>query len=479
MTDGKKTTQSKEYILNSYNFRKLEKNDYLVTSEHGSWVLLKKDDFDLFRLHKAEEKPELFKELLDNGLILTERNIGNVVQDYRERNHFLFQGPSLHIVVPTMRCNQRCVYCHSRAELDSDKGYDMDKDTADEIVDFIFKSPSKSLVMEFQGGDCLLNYDIVEHMIDRAKEKEKKSKKKLNFSLVTNLTKMDEDILKSLKERHVMGISTSLDGPKEVHDKNRKYIGGKGSYEDVIYWVDRLKTEFEKDFNLNALCTVTKYSLPKGKEITDEYLKHGFTNVWLRYLNNIGFAADTWKKIGYTPEEYLSFYENTLDYIVEKNKGTKLSEQMTLIFLKKILQKRDPMFVDIQSPCGAGIGQLLYNYQGDIHTCDEGKIFKEFKLGNVKTSSYKDLFRNSTLVSMIDISSKKNYLCDSCAWSPYCGICPICSYAAQGNIVSKLAMDDRCKILDSMIGKIFKRQLYSKKHRLVFKNWMEKDNVFS
>ncbi|RLG69705.1 MAG: His-Xaa-Ser system radical SAM maturase HxsB [Candidatus Iainarchaeum archaeon] len=474
------TFSEEDYILNNFNVHKFDDDNYLVTTEHGAWALLNKQEYDLLRLHKLSEDPNLLNELKEKGIIITEDNTADVVKAYRERYHFLFQGPSLHIIVPTLRCNQRCIYCHSRAEPESGKGYDMDRDTAKAVVDFIFKTPSPVIIIEFQGGDCLLNYEITEFIIDYAKEKAKQCKKNVGFSLVTNLTKMDESIIKSLKERHIMGLATSLDGPKEVHDKNRKYISGRGTYDDVVYWIKRIKEEWKFDFNLNALCTITRYSLDYGKEIVDEYMRWQFNGVWLRFLNNIGFAADSWNKIGYSASEYLDFYKRTLDYIVHKNNGEKpFSELMTVIFLRKILSKRDPMFTDIQSPCGAAIGQLLYNYNGDIHTCDEGKLFEEFKLGNVFSSKYEDIYKNENLIAMMDISSKKNYLCDNCPWNPYCGICPIYTYAAQGTIVSKLALNDRCKIMKGLVCHIFEKLLFSKQHRETFFNWLKHDKVFS
>ena len=136
------------------------------------------------------------------------------------------------------------------------------------------------------------------------------------------------------------------------------------------------------------------------------------------------------------------------------------------------------MVVDIQSPCGAAIGQLLYKYNGDIHTCDEGKIFEEFKLGNVKTSKYSDIFKNNIVSTLIDISSKKNYLCDNCVWNPYCGICPIYTYGAQGNIVSKLSMDDKCKVYSEITKTIFKKLLFSEVDKKIFFDWYKKDVVF-
>jgi His-Xaa-Ser system radical SAM maturase HxsB len=468
-----------QYILNNFNFYKFDDENILVTVEHGAWVLLSKHEFDLLRWGRAHEDPTLFKELHDKGIVLTESNIEKVVKAYRDRFAFLFNGPSLHIIDPTLRCNQRCVYCHSRAQPEKVKEYDMDKETAKKAVEFMLQAPAKSIVIELQGGECLLNYEVTEFIIDYATELAKKKGKRVNFALVTNLTSMNEEIINSLKTRKIIGLATSLDGPKEVHDRNRRYLSGTGTYEDVVYWIRRIKEEWKYMFNLNGLCTITRYSLDHGKEIVDEYIKLGFDSVWLRPLNNIGFAADAWSKIGYTPEEYLAFYKDTLDYMLQPAIGDKIRELYAVIFLDKIITRYDPMMIDIMMPCGAAIGQLLYAYNGDIYTCDESKLFNEFKLGNVHTHTYKDVFKNRTVAAMIDISSKKNYLCDHCPWNPYCGICPVYTYAAQGTVVSKLAMDAKCKMHKELIKLVFKKLLFSEKEKQILMKWFRRDTVFA
>ncbi|MEM0360154.1 MAG: His-Xaa-Ser system radical SAM maturase HxsB [Candidatus Diapherotrites archaeon] len=473
------TATEEQYVANFYHVKKFGEDAFLVTTEHGSWALLSKKEFELLRLGRVQANPALFEELKKQGIILTTENIENVISDYRQKKSFLFRPPSLHIITPTLRCNLKCIYCHSRVCADQEKGYDMDKETAKKTVDFIMQTPLNELKIEFQGGDFLLNFEITEFIIDYALEKAKEKGKKVNFAMVSNLTLMNEKILESLSKRKIMGLATSLDGPKKVHDLNRRHLGGKGSYEDTVYWIKRIKSEWKYKFNLNALCTVTRHSFGHEKEIVDEYISLGFAGVWMRPLNNIGFAADAWQKIGYSPREFFSFWKKSFEYILEKNRaGENLIDYFALIFLKKILQKEDPHMVDIMSPCGAGISQLLYKYNGDIHTCDEGKIFSEFKLGNVRESKYEDIFRNETLIPMIDISSKKNYLCDNCAWDPYCGVCPIYSYAAQGSIVSILPLDDRCKVYGKIIEEIFRKILFSEEDRQVMLGWLESERLF-
>jgi len=462
----------KNFILNKFNHFQFDEDHILITTDYGSWVVLSKEEYRLLRLGRAYEDPNLFRVLEERGIILTEDNITRVIQDFRERYHFLFRGPSLHIVIPTFRCNQKCIYCHSAPKTLEEKKYDMDEETAKAIVDFIFKSPAKLLVIEFQGGDPLLNFDILKTIVEYAEEVSRRVKKKVLFNLVTNLTLMTEEILQFLIDHHIMGLATSLDGPKEVHDKNRKYLSGKGSYDDVVYWIKRLKTEYRGKFNLNALTTITRYSLEYPKEIPEELARLGFDGVWLRFMNNLGFAKKEWKKIGYTPEEYIKFWKESSQHIMRINMRRPFLEIMTTILLKKILNKMDPMFVDIQTPCGAAITQLLYDHKGDIFTCDEAKIDPIFKIGNVKTTSYTDVFRNPTVVSMIDISSRFASLCDACPWFAYCGICLVNVYESTGTIIPKLPLDFRCRVFKEMIKSIFYNLIFSQTHRRVYLNWV-------
>ena len=464
-----------EYINSFYRTHEFDEEHILVTTETGSWAVLDSEEYDLLRQGKAEEKPELYEKLKELGVILTEDNVEKISRMYAKRKGQLFHPPSLHIITPTMRCNAQCLYCHSRAIPSAEGEYNMDRETAKETVDFILSTPMDSLVIEFQGGDCLLNFETTEFIIDYARKRAEQLDKDVDFRLVTNMTMMNEEILESLKERNIRGISTSLDGPKEVHNKNRPYVGGGGTYEDAIHWIDRINEEFSEDFSINALSTITRYNFGHGEELVEEYMDHGMHGVWLRPLNNIGFAEEKWEEIGYTMDEFFDFWKDTLDYILDKNREEDVvfKELMTMIFLRKILTQKDPQMVDIMSPCGAGIGQLLYKHNGDIHTCDEGKIYDEFRLGNVKEDSFQEVMDSDSIRTMVDVSSKESYICDNCEWKPYCGVCPIYTYAQQGSVVSKVTMDDRANLYRKVIKEIFRRIIYSEEDRKVFRKWLE------
>ena len=458
-----------EYTSNRYMIRKLGGDSFLITTEHGAWVVLNREEYDLLRLECVEKDPNLFHILERKGIIITSRNIDVVIDLYRKKKLYLFAGTNLNIISLTSRCNHRCIYCYASSLPVDTKGGDMDEDTAKAVVDFIFQSPSHWLTIELSGGEPLLNFPVAQFIIDYSKELNKKFKKNIEYRIVTNLTRMDEDILKYFVENNV-GMSTSLDGPKELHDKNRKYLDGASSYDDVVYWIDVIKSQHKQ--YLGALPVITKYSLDYGREIVDEYVKHDLGSLRLKHTAPVGYAR-AWDTVGYSLEEYMTLWKDVLDYILSLNrKGIPFSEGMTTLFLKKIIDPVDPNYVDLCMPCGAVISQITYDDKGDIYTCDEARNSEIFKLGNVKETTYRDVLGSQTTLGMVDLSSCYSFLCDDCAWKPYCGTCVVCTYSAQGGMVNKLPLDFKCKANGEMIEHIFRKLIFSKNDMGILMEWV-------
>ncbi len=434
------------YTLNNYRSRKID-DHILITTDHGSFSILTAEEFK--KLKNGDPGPELRTELEIKEIVLDDKNIQEAERELRKRYSFLRQGTSLHIVVTTLRCNMSCVYCHASSVTKEDNEYDMDEATARKTVDFIFQSPSTCITIEFQGGEPMLAWDTIKLITRLAKEK--KGDKDLILTIVTNLTEMTDERMKWLIDEDIR-VCSSFDGPKEVHDKNRTYLGG-SNHEIVTKWVKRFREEYKKrgiDRRLDCLVTLTKHSLNYPKEIVDEYVSLGLTDIHLRYLNDLGIAKKTWSSISYTPEEYLDFWKTAVKHIEDLNrKGTKIRERMVNLIFRKMTEKHDPGYMDLRSPCGAGIGQLVYNHDGDIYSCDEGRMLGEdlFLLGNVKTDKYKDVVTCDNACAITQASINDQYICDNCAYKPYCGVCPVLNYAETGRIITPITATKRCKIL--------------------------------
>lgn len=460
-----------------FRFKKV-KDKYLVTNDYFDWLYISESELEQLKNKKVNESSELYKELADNNFLLDKDhdNAKNIIKRRTDNLSHVFLGPSLHIVVLTKRCNHKCIYCHAASNTSKDKDkFDLSKENAKKFVDIIMGSPNPACTIEFQGGEPLLNFEILKYVYEYATELNKKARKDLHFSVVSNLESMDDGIYEYLTS-HNISLCTSLDGPKELHDKNRKSMCFESSHDNVEKWMNKYNNEKRR---MGALVTVSKESLEYPKEIVDEYVRLGYPTIHLRYLNYLGKAVGTWKDIGYTAEEFIEFWKKAMDYILELNKkGTFITERTCRIILKKVISKKEPNYLDLMSPCGAIIGQLAYNYDGKIFTCDEARTIGEdiFQVGDQDSKSIKNIISQDKSVEMLSCTSNDSYYCEYCAYKPYCGVCPVCNYQETGNPICDVLRTGRCKIFMAIFDYLFEK-LQDPKTRKILKSWVDQ-NVY-
>lgn len=460
-----------------FRFKKLD-NNYLLTNDVGFFIILTTNDFKNFLEGKLNKKSAIHAELSEKGFI---KNIDIIKKEgmaraYRIRNAPLFNsGPSLNIIAVTLRCNQKCIYCQANARDMKEKEYNMTVDTAKKVVDLIFKIPNKFLTIEFQGGEPLANWSVVKFIIAYAKEKNKFNNKQMNLALVSNLTLMTKDKLDFLIDNKV-SICTSLDGPEKIHNKNRLWAGN-NNYQSVTRWMKKIQKKYSPELgrrSVNALVTISKHSLPYHKEIIDEYIKWGILSIHLRPLSYLGMAKTYENTIGYSSEDFMSFWTKGMDYIILKNQqGVFLQERGAQIMLQKMLTKQDPGYTDLKSPCGGALGQIVYDYNGKIYTCDEARMLDNnaFMLGNVKDNDYQEAILSNQVKIISTASCLDNLSCDYCVYKPYCGVCPVRNYAIDGNLFPQIQNTDWCKINMAQFDYLFKK-IQDPDIMTIFKKWM-------
>jgi len=469
--------------LNPFRYGKLDDGSYLLTNDAGGFVLLNEAEFLQFVAGQLPPGSAGYARLKEKHFFASEEDSAALAGAFARKNAFLFGGPYLHIMIITLRCNEVCVYCHASRRDMNETAFDMSPQLAQSMVDTIFQTTSDYVVIEFQGGEPLVNWETVKFVIEYAVEKNRVAGKRLEFNLVTNLSLMDDDKLAYLMDNNVQ-ICTSIDGPRRVHDANRKLLR-RSSYDDAVGWMKKADQAYVDKgldpglYHVEALLTVTRETLKHPREVVDEYVGLGRKAIFLRPLNPFGFAKRTFEKIGYTADEFLEFYFEALDYMIELNReGVEILERTAAIFLTKMLTPFDPNFLDLRSPCGAGIGQLAYNYDGTVFTCDEGRMVYQmgddvFQIGEVPGDSYRELVENPTVKALAVASCLDNIPhCVDCVFKPYCGVCPVYNYVEQGGIFGQMATNERCRIYGSILKYLFGRLASNEEEVLdIFTKW--------
>lgn len=466
----KKTDNSPAY----FNWRRL-KSGVLVTGYMGGWALLKPTEFRLFAAGRLKSGPA-FSKLEAAGLIRGRLDFNTIFADWRESNEYLGRGPGLHILVLTQKCNHSCVYCQAG----SGAGGSMSAATARKAVDFAFSAPVTGLTLEFQGGEPLVNWPVLEKTVLYARKKAAKTGKELALALVSNFSLMDQ-----AKAAFILGneisVCTSLDGPADLHNANRPFSGG-DSHARALKWIKYFQAErgLPPPGGPSALLTVTRASLGRAREIVDEYARLKLPYVFLKPLSPMGLAREQWGRIGYGPEEFVRFYREGLDRVLELNlQGVAIKEKNAFLLVKKIMGNRDNKYVDLRCPCGAGLGQLAYDHDGGIYTCDEGRMLagdgdESFRAGSVHKDAYKAVMASGpvkacAIASSLDLQPS----CSRCAYRPYCGVCPAYNQAAQGGFWGAMPSNARCQTLLGVFDAVFER-LQDKRLGPVLAKWLDR-----
>ncbi len=441
------------YQILPFRFTRFNESEYLLTNDVGEYIFLGNENFEKFINMELDTKSEVFQDLASKQIATTD-NVEDVVNmlatKFRTKKSILRNFTSLHMVVPTLRCNSSCIYCQVARKNMDDHEADMTKQTAKNVIKTIFQSPSPCIKIEFQGGDPSTYLEMVKYMIEEAEWQNLFKKKELSFVICTNVTLLTPDNVKYLK-KHKCDISTSLDGPKELHNTNRPLQNTTHTHEKFEENIKMIREICGPD-SVSALMTTSKYSLGHFKEIIDEYVRLGYNNIFLRALNPYGFAKQYKDKIAYPVEDFIENFKEGLDYIIELNKqGTFFIEGYAALLLKRILTPFATGFVDLQSPAGVGIAGAIYDWDGNVYVADEGRMlarFKDyyFKLGNVNEDSYQSMFNGEKLHHIIENACTECLpMCSECVFQPYCGADPVRNYSEQGDIVGHRPTSDMCK----------------------------------
>ena len=453
-----------DYVILPFRFERFNDKEYLLTNDVGEYIFLSNENYGKFINYDLDIKSTVFQDLASKQIATTDKVedvVNMLATKFRTKKSILRDFTSLHMVVPTLRCNSSCIYCQVARKNMDDHTADMTKDTAKKIIKTIFQSPSPCIKIEFQGGDPSTYFEMVKYMIEEAELQNLFKKKELEFVICTNITLLDEKKIKYLK-KHNCFISTSLDGPKEIHNANRPLQTTAETFEIFEEKLELVRKVWGDPGCVSALMTTSKYGLGHFKEIIDEYVRLGFTNIFLRSLNPYGFAKQYKDKIAYPIEDFIENYKIGLDYIIELNKnGTYFVEGFASLLLRRMLTPFATGFVDLQSPAGVGIAGAIYDYDGSVYVSDEGRMMARFKrydfrLGNVHENTYQEMFNGEHLHNIIHNACNECLpACSTCVYQPYCGADPVRNMSEQNDMIGFRPTNEMCKKTKSIIQYLF------------------------
>ncbi len=306
-------------------------------------------------------------------------------------------------------CNLRCSYCFYCDEADSRKkntAAKMEISTAENLIKkmFDFCGDNSVLSFMFQGGEPLLaGVDFFRDFIEIA-EKNRTQGSVIQYSLQTNGTLIDEDFCKLFKENNFL-IGVSVDGDKELHDKNRC-----GSFDNAMKGIELLR-KHGVDFNILSVIT----SKTDASMLFDFYIRNDFRDVQPIYcLDSLSGEKDDYS---ISAKQLARFKKRLFNlWFAEISKGNHF-------YVRDFDNLLSLLTKGVAEQCGASgrcNAQLVVEADGTCYPCDF-YCLDEFECANINNTDINGILNSDGLRKFFEHDEKKNSLCVTCPVKTICG----------------------------------------------------------
>lgn len=243
---------------------------------------------------------EDIQELIDAEQLFTKDIYQNYIVDFKNRETVV-KALCLHIAHD---CNLACRYCFAEEGEYHGRRALMSFEVGKKALDFLVANSGnrRNLEVDFFGGEPLMNWEVVKHLVEYGRSLEEKHNKKFRFTLTTNGVLLNEEV-EEFCNREMSNVVLSLDGRKEINDKMRPSRNGKSSYDVIVPKFQRL-AESRNQMNYYVRGTFTRNNL----DFSEDAL----------HFADLGFEQMSIEPVVSMPEEPYSIREEDLPKIMEE-----------------------------------------------------------------------------------------------------------------------------------------------------------------
>lgn len=323
-------------------------------------------------------------------------------------------------------CNLRCKYCYAQGGSYGVPRSIMNIDTAKQFIDFCDKYFNNIKKIVFFGGEPMLNPKVIEYVCKHiTRIFTGKNQCIPIFSIITNGTMLTSHIINIIKE-YISEITVSIDGPAFIHDKNRVYENGNGSYAKAVRFIEEIKKI--KDLDIQYEATYTRDAILEGYD-------HSSIKTYLE--KNLDMKGVVINDSHIDKEyEYKNIKSITKEKMVETN--FKCLPPIFWEILNLLINKHTNTF------CCIGYKNFSVSVKGDIFVCH---LQNEKKGCNLGTIFGDNLFKTPDHFShLICDLNKHNKKCEECWCRNLCGGCTVeCFYDEHTERLSETPMSEFCK----------------------------------
>jgi len=321
-------------------------------------------------------------------------------------------------------CNLTCEYCFAQAGKYHGREALMPFEVGRRALDFLLENSGghRNLEVDFFGGEPLMNWQVVKDLVTYARKKEKEAGKNFRFTLTTNGVLVDDEVI-DFANREMANVVLSLDGRREVHDRLRRTVNGKGSYDLVMPKFQAFaKARGEKSYYIRGTFT---------------HFNPDFTQD-LYHMAALGFRSLSMEPVVCVPESEYALTPEDIEVV--KAEYEKLALEMARrrntpekfsFYHYNIDLKHGPCVYKRAAGCGSGRDYLAVTPTGELYPCHQFVGEPDFCMGDVWRGVTRPDLRAEFSTCTLDDRPE----CRECWAKYYCaGGCAANAYHASGSI---------------------------------------------
>ena len=286
-------------------------------------------------------------------------------------------------------CNLKCTYCYEVQSGFHATGTKMDLETGKRSVEFLIQRSGNRPDVEitFFGGEPLMNFKLMQELVDYSKSREAEVGKRFHYQVTTNGTLLTDEVIAYLVE-HEFGVMLSIDGPPELNDRHRVDLGGRGTGAAAIANAKRLVEAQRAAGQREAMVRVTLTHENSDGQAVERYLRaEGFERIMLGTSTGRANHKESWDLQPEDLDHMRTEIDRSVDAYVDWLEGAGPRPESATQVEKGVRHLLPSLQAPTTAPsirCGVGRNMQAVTRDGKIYPCHRYAGEDAFLLGDLE-----------------------------------------------------------------------------------------------
>ncbi|NVN93303.1 MAG: radical SAM protein, partial [Desulfuromonadales bacterium] len=174
------------------------------------------------------------------------------------------------LVTLTLECNLACPYCFE----DPFRGnFVMSDATANLLIQRMTEHMASGLdlTLDFYGGEALLELGLLKRIASELQRAAREHEVTFRFNIFSNATLLTHVMVEELLPLGLAAVRITLDGPAEIHDRQRPFVSGQGSFRTILNNIRAIYETIPIDLGGNY----TRHNYQRFPELLDQLITEG------------------------------------------------------------------------------------------------------------------------------------------------------------------------------------------------------------